>query len=156
MQASKSRYLAKETFISFLCNGILNYAAAYLIFHAHRQVPIQGYGGVVQDLIGETLIATFLSYVVPAHATRKLRRAGTLSFAITSKPIRARNLYLQAFIAAIIFTCLLMPLNAWLIPRKYPTSVSLTCELWLKCIYGAVIGCIASLLAVSRTLREND
>jgi hypothetical protein len=48
MKASK--YLAVETAMSGFVNGILNFAAAFAIFHGRSRI-----GGLLRDTIGETL-----------------------------------------------------------------------------------------------------
>ena len=136
-----------------MVNAILNLLPAYAIFHNHPVVPMQGRGGMVQDSIGETLIVTFLSYLVPALIGRSRRKAGTLPVAgLEGKPLS--NVYLRALGIALLFTVALTALNAFLLPRIFGSSVSLHTELTFKTLYGAVFGALASYLAILRTFHE--
>ena len=149
------KYLIVETISSFIVNGILNFLSAYVIFRHHPLVPVAGQGGMFQDSIGETLIVTFLSYLVPALIGRSRRRAGTLP-ASGSERKPAGNVSLRALGIAVLFTVALTGVNAMLLPRSFGSVVSLHTELMFKTVYGAVIGALASFLAIHRTLNEGD
>ncbi len=149
------KYLIVETISSFVVNGILNFLSAYLIFRHHPAVPVAGQGGMFQDSIGETLIVTFLSYLVPALIGRSRRRAGTLP-ASGSKPKPSGNISLRALGIAVLFTLVLTGVNALLLPRSFGSVVTLHTELMFKTFYGAVVGALASLLAIHRALNEGD
>ena len=142
-----------ETVSSFVVNGILNFLPAYAIFRNHPVVQIQGKGGMFQDSIGETLIVTFLSYLVPALIGRSRRKAGTLPMSGVGGKTPG-NVYLRALGVAVLFTLVLTGLNAVLLPRIFGTSVTMHTEVLFKTVYGAVFGAIASFLAIRRTLQE--
>ena len=147
------KYLIVETVSSFVVNAILNFLPAYAIFHNRLIIAIQGAGGMFQDSIGETLIVAFLSYLVPALIGRSRRRAGKLPLSgIETR--QAGNVYLQALGVAVLFTVVLTAVNAVLLPRIFGGEVSLRTELIFKTFYGAVLGAIASCMAIYRTLQE--
>ena len=147
------KYLIAETLSSFVVNAILNFLPAYFIFRNHPVVPVNGHGGMFQDSIGAAFIVTFLSYLVPALIGRSRRRAGTLPISGLEGKTHS-NVYLRALGLAVLFTIVLTGLNAVLMPRIFGLSVSLHTELAFKTIYGAVVGALASFLAILRALHE--
>ena len=153
MRAEARKYLTVETTSSFVVNALLNYGPAYLIFRNHPVIAMFGKGGMFQDSIGETLIVTFLSYLVPSLIARSRRKAGTLPVSgVESKA--SGNVYLRALGVAAIFTLVLTALNYVLLPRMFGNSVTLHTELMFKTFYGAVFGAFSSFLAVHRALHE--
>lgn len=156
MHEKASNYLAVETAGSGVVNGILNFAAAFALFHGRSRVPATGPASLLRDLIGETFLVTALSMLVPALIARRRRRAGTLPIYTGSRPKPPGNLYLRAFLAGLIFTCVCMPFNALLLPGIFPGGVSFRNVLLYKTLYGTVLGAIVTLLAVRRALQEVD
>ena len=152
MHIKASQYLAVETAMSGLVNGILNCVAAYAIFHGRGRIPTTGPGGLLIDTIGETFIVTALSVLIPSLIARHRRRAGTLPTFGGARP--AGNLYLRAIVAGLIFTCVCVSCNAFLLPLIFPVGVSFGNVLLFKTLYGAVLGSIATALALHRVLRE--
>ncbi len=151
MRAEARKYLTVETTGSFIVNALLNYGPAYLIFRHHPIVPVAGHGGMFQDSVGETFIVIFLSSLVPYLISRSRRNAGTLPVSgMESKP--EGNVYLRSLAVAVLCTLLLTGLNALLMPRIFGSAVTLHTELKFKTWYGAVIGALASCLAVHRAL----
>lgn len=154
MHMKASQYLAVETAMSGLVNGILNFVAAYAIFHGRGRIPATGPGGLLIDTIGETFIVTALSVLVPSLIARHRKRAGTLPTFGVSRPSPAKNLYVRAVVAGLIFTCVCVSCNALLLPLMFPNGVSFGDVLLFKTLYGAVVGAIATLLAVRKVLGE--
>jgi hypothetical protein len=148
------QYLAMETVSSGLVNGLLNFAAAYAIFHAHSRIPTTGTGSLLQDSIGETFIVTTLSVLIPSLIARSRRRAGTLPVFGVNRPSRESNLYVRAIVTGLIFTAVLVPCNWLLLPRIFPNGVSFANVLLFKTLYGAVVGSLATFLAVRKMLGE--
>lgn len=155
MDVKASKYLVVETAASCVVNGILNYASAYALFHGRSVVPATGSGSLLIDSVGETFIVTFLSALIPSLTTRHRRRAGTLPIPGDRQPTPAGNLYVRAIVTGLIFTCIFVPCNALLFPRMFPDGVSLHHVLLFKTVYGAVIGAIATFLAIHRALYED-
>ena len=155
MHEKASNYLAVETAGSGVVNGILNFAAAFALFHGRSRVPATGPASLLRDLIGETFLVTALSILVPTLVARRRRRAGTLPVSTGRRP-KPPNLYLRALVAGLICTCACMPFNALLLPRIFPDGVSFRNVLLYKTLYGTVLGAIATLLAVRRALHEVD
>jgi hypothetical protein len=54
----------------------------------------------------------------------------------------------------VVFTCVLVPLNWLLLPRLFPNGLTFRDVTLFKTIFGAVLGSIATLLAVRRALNE--
>ena len=156
MQAKAWQYLAVETASSWLCNGMLNFASAFAIFHGRTRIPATGLRGLVGDTIGETFIVTALSVLIPSLIARKRRRTGTLPVSGDGHTAPAGNLYVRAMVTALIFTCVCVPFNAFLLPRIFTDGVSFRNVLLFKTLYGAVIGSIATALAVRKALHEVD
>jgi hypothetical protein len=154
MNVKPGQYLAIETGSSGLVNGLLNLAAAYAIFHAHNRIPATGPGSLLQDSIGETFIVSTLSVLIPSLIARSRWRAGTLPVSGENRPSRESNLYVRAIVAGLIFTCVLVPCNALLLPRISPNGVSFANVLLFKTLYGAVVGSLATFLAVRKILTE--
>jgi hypothetical protein len=148
------QYLAIETVSSGLVNGLLNLAAAYAIFHAHHFIPATGSGSLLQDSIGETFIVSTLSVLIPSLIARSRWRAGTLSLSGENRPSREVNLYVRAIVAGLIFTAVLVPCTWLLLPRIFPNGVSFANVLLFKALYGAVVGSLATFLAVRKMLAE--
>ena len=152
MRAEARKYLTVETTSSFVVNALLNYGPAYLIFRNHPVVAMSGKGGMLQDSVGETFIVAFLSYLVPALISRRRRKTGKLPVSgMESKP--EGNAYLRALAVAAVFTAVLTGLNFLLLPRIFGGSVMLHTELVFKTFYGAVLGALASFLAIYRALQ---
>ena len=154
MDAKASKYLVTETVSSGICNAILNYASAYALFHARGHVPTGGTHGLVADSIGMTFFVTSLSTLVPFLIARHRRRAGTLPFIQPGHPKPAGNLYLRAVLIGLLFTCVCLPFNAWLLPRFLPEGASFHQVLLFKTVYGTVFGSIATFLALHKALHE--
>ena len=154
MNVKLGQYLAIETASSGLVNGLLNFAAAYAIFHAHNRIPAAGPGSLLRDSIGETFIVSTLSVLIPSLIARNRRRAGTLPLARDRRTSRVSNLYVRAIVTGLIFTCVLVPCNWLLLPRMFPNGVSFASVLLFKTLYGAVVGSLATFLAVRKILNE--
>lgn len=154
MHGKALKYLLVECVGSGIVNGILNLGAAYLLFHGRGPIPTGGSKGLIQDLIGETFLVTFLSYLVAALLARQRRRVGTLPATDGQRPPRAVNIYLWSFGVGLLFTLVLVPSNAWLLPRVFPDGLSFRQVLLFKTLFGAVFGSIATGLAISRALSE--
>ena len=150
-----SKYLAIETTSSFICNAILNFASAYALFHGRVLVPATGPKSLLLDSIGETFFVVSLSMLIPALIARHRRRAGTLPKA-GGRDHPAGNLYVRAIVAGLIFTAVLVPLNALVLPRLFPDGVSFRNVLFFKTAYGAIVGAFASWLEIRRSLNEID
>ncbi|WP_353063007.1 hypothetical protein RBB77_17175 [Tunturibacter psychrotolerans] len=138
--------------MSGLCNAILNLAAAFVLFHGRGRVPATGSGSLLMDSIGETFLVTGLSVLVPSLIARHRRRAGILPTYVGRQTTATGNPYVRAIVMGLLFTCLLVPCNAFIFPRIFPDGVSLSNVLLFKTVYGAVIGSIATLLALYRAL----
>ena len=156
-----SQYLIVETVMSGLVNGILNLAAGYALFHRSGVVPATGGPrSLLRDSIGETFLVAALSFLVPSLIARHRRRAGTLPISSNGRqakrPSLAGNLYVRALIIGLLFTCVLVPCNAFLLPRIFPEGVSFRNVLLFKTLYGIVLGSIATLLALRKALHEVD
>ncbi len=155
MQGNALKYVLIESTGSGIVNGILNCAAAYVLFRGRNLIPASGPVGLVRDSIGETFLVVSLSYMVAALISRQRRRAGTLPVRGDAKHAPAPgNIYLWSFGLGIIFTCVLVPLNALLLPRLSPNGFTLTEVILFKTIFGAVLGFIATILAVNKALNE--
>jgi hypothetical protein len=148
------QYLAIETALSGLVNGLLNFAAAYAIFHTHNRIPATGSGSLLHDSIGETFIVTTLSVLIPSLIARSRRQAGSLPVSGDKRGGRESNLYVRAVVTGLIFTCVFVPCNALLLPRIFPYGVSFANVLLFKTLYGAVVGSLATFLAVRKMLTE--
>ncbi len=150
-----AKYLAVETAMSALCNGILNFGAAYAIFHAHSAIPTTaGPHSLLRDSIGEAFIASFLSVLVPSLLARKRMREGTLPVRQRATRVPARNPYVRSLLIALLFTAFFVPVNALLLPRLYPESVSLRDIVLFKTVFGTLLGGLATLLALHKVVGE--
>ena len=78
MNATASKYLALESIASAVVNGILNYGAAYGLFHKRSVIPTSGPESLLRDLIGETFLVTSLSALAAFLISRQRRRTGKL------------------------------------------------------------------------------
>jgi hypothetical protein len=154
MRGTALKYIIGESAASGVVNGILNAAAAYFLFHGRGLVPVAGPTGLVKDSIGETFLVVSLSYMVAALISRHRRRAGTLPTLGGSHATSPSNVYLWSFAMGIVFTCVLVPLNSLLLPRPFPNGLTFTEVTLFKTIYGAILGSIATLLAIRRALNE--
>ena len=155
MQGNALKYMLVESTGSGIVNGLLNFAAAYLLFRGRTLIPASGPVGLVRDSIGETFLVVSLSYMVAALISRQRRRAGTLPARPGAMRAPARgNIYLWSFGLGLVFTCVFVPLNALLLPRVSPNGFTLTQVILFKTIFGAVLGSIATLLAVNKALNE--
>ncbi len=152
MQDKAMKYLATECIGSAIVNGLLNLGAAALLFHGRDYIPVEGPTGLLRDTIGEAFLVTGLSYLAASLISRQRRRSGKLPQTGTSLP--TRNVYIVSLVVALAFTAVFYPLNAWLLPRGFPAGFSFHQVMWFKAIYGAVLGAIASYLAISRAFRE--
>jgi hypothetical protein len=94
MHGTALKYIIGESTASGVVNGILNCAAAYLLFHGRGLVPVTGPTGLVRDSIGETFLVVSLSYMVAALISRQRRRAGTLPTLGGAHATSGRNVYL--------------------------------------------------------------
>jgi hypothetical protein len=154
LNVKPEQYLGIETVSSGLVNGLLNVAAAYAIFHAHDRIPATGPASLVRDSIGETFIVSTLSVLIPSLIARSRRRAGTLPVFGDKRARRESNLYVRAVVTGLIFTGILVPCNAFLLPRMFPNGVSFANVLLFKTLFGAVVGSLATFLAVRKMLTE--
>jgi hypothetical protein len=154
MDAKASKYLVVETFMSGLCNAILNFAAALAIFHGHSMTSATGPGSLLMDSIGETFFVASLSVLVPSLIARHRRRGGTLPVADDRPQRAAGNLYVRAIVAGLIFTCVCVPCGWLLLPLIFPNGVSFGNVLLFKTLYGVVLGSIATWLALRKVLNE--
>ncbi len=154
MHGKALKYVIVESTGSGVVNGILNCAAALLLFHGRGRIPVAGPVGLVRDSIGETFLVASLSYMAAALISRQRHRAGTLpTMGIGQSPARG-NLYLWSLAVGILFTCVLVPLNGLLLPRAFPNGLTLTNVVLFKTIFGAVLGSIATCLAIQRAFRQ--
>ena len=154
MHRKALKYVLVESTASGVVNGILNCAAAFLLFRGKGRIPVDGPVGLVRDSIGEIFLVVSLSYMVAALISRHRRRAGILPEANASRAPLPGNLYLWAFAVGLVFTGILVPINALLLPRAFPRGASLTNVVLFKTLFGAVLGSIASWLAIYRALNE--
>ena len=153
MNALASRYVNIETTVSGICNGILNYAAGYAIFHSRSIIPTAGHGGMIQDSIGETFLATSLSFLIPTLIARHRRKAGILP-AGDGPPLPAGNVYVRSLIVGLVFSFLLVPCAALLLPKFFPDGASVHSVLFFKVVYGTIFGALATRIALRRALNE--
>ena len=156
MHENASKYLVVETAMSALSNAILNFAAAYAIFHRRGRVPATGPKSLLMDLIGETFLVVALSMLVPWLIARHRRRAGTLPLLSNNGHVPKGNIYVRSIVVGLIFTCILVPCNALLLPRMFPNGVSFGSVLLFKTLYGTVFGAFATWLSLRRALNEAD
>jgi hypothetical protein len=154
MNVKSGQYLAIETASSGVVNGLLNFAAAYAIFHAHSRIPATGPGSLLRDSIGETFIVSTLSVLIPSLIARHRWRAGTLPLSGARRPSRITNLYVRALVTGLVFTCVFVPCNALLLPLMFPDGVSFANIAVFKTLCGAVVGSMATFLAVRKVLTE--
>ena len=154
MQAKVSKYLFVETAMSGLVNGILNFAAAFAIFHGRSVVPASGPSSLLKDTIGETFLVTALSTLIPTLIARQRRRAGTLPTPEDGQPTPISNIYIRSIVIGLIFTVVCVSCNAMLFPRLFPDGVSFRTVLLFKTLYGAFLGSIATFFALQRALNE--
>ena len=156
MQASASKYRTTETISSFIVNGLLNLLSAWLLFRHRGLVPITGSNGLALDAVGETFIVTFLSFLVPVLIARSRRRKGLLPIDTDAPQKPSANPYLGALLVGLAFTVVLVPLDYLFLPKVLPYGATLRNVLVWKTAYGAVIGAIASFLAITRALHETE
>ena len=154
MHGKALRYLAVESIGSGVVNGVLNCAAGWLIFHGRGRVPVHGPVGLIRDSIGETFLVAALSYMAAALISRHRRRSGTLPQTSTMHTRTAGNVYVWSFVVGVIFTCVLVPLNALLLPEVFPAGVSISSVVLFKTLFGAVLGALVTWIAISRALSE--
>jgi len=154
MSARAKKYMAVESLGSGIVNGILNWVAAYALFHGRTLIPTEGRNGLVLDLVGETFLVVFLSMWAAFHISRHRRRAGKLPVYESASRPPQRRLWLRPLITGTIFTCVLVPCNALLLPRLFPEGLSFGQVIWFKTLYGTLLGAIATYLAVRIFLRE--
>lgn len=154
MRGTVLKYIIGESTASGVVNGILNAAAAYLLFHGRGLVPVAGSTGLARDLIGETFLVVSLSYMAAALISRHRRHAGTLPTLGGNRTTSPSNIYLWSFAMGIAFTCVLVPLNSLLLPHFFPSGLTFKEVTLFKTIYGAILGSIATLLAIRRALNE--
>lgn len=154
MHGKALRYLTVESTGSGVVNGILNCAAAWLLFRGRGQIPISGPVGLLRDLIGETFLVAALSYMAASLISRHRRRAGTLPKTSTMHSRTPSNVYLWSILAGIVFTCVLVPLNALLLPKLFPGGASLADVVLFKTLFGAVLGALVTWMAIFRALNE--
>jgi hypothetical protein len=154
MHETALKYIVGESAGSGVVNGILNAAAAYFLFHGRGLVAVTGPTGLVRDSIGETFLVVCLSYMAAALISRKRRRAGTLPTLGGGQATSSSNIYVWSFAMGIAFTCVLVPLNSLLLPHLFPNGLTFTQVTLFKTIYGAILGAVATLLAVRRALNE--
>ena len=148
------KYVIVESTGSGVVNGILNCAAAFLLFHGRGQIPIAGPLGLVRDLIGETFLVASLSYMAAALISRQRHRAGNLPTMRTGQAASPRNIYLWSLSLGILFTSVLVPMGGLLLPRAFPEGISFMNLVLFKTLLGAVLGSIATWLAIHRALSE--
>ncbi len=155
MPANPSKYLATETVSSAICNALLNWLGALAVFHGRAYIPVSGPKGLVMDSIGQTFFVVSLSILIPSLLARRRRRTGALPPAPSStQPTSPANLYLRSLIAGVVAACVVAACNAVLLPRVFPPDVSHRDAVLFKIVCGAIIGCIASALAISAVLKE--
>jgi hypothetical protein len=154
MDVKASKYLAVETVMSGLCNAILNLVAAFAIFHGRGHIPTTGPSSLFMDLIGETFLVAGLSVLVPSLIARHRRRMGDLPLARDRAPTPTGNLYLRALATGLVFTCVCVSCNWFLLPHAFPNGVGFGSVLIFKTLYGAILGSIATFLAVHKALHE--
>ena len=155
MQSEAQNYLTAETLSSIVCNAALNFGAAYAIFHARPVVPTGGPTGLVRDLIGESFLAVALSSLIPALITRHRRRTQTLPTAEMNAPRATHNPYLVAILMGLVFTCVFMAVNAWLLPHLFPEGVSRFQVVLYKTLYGTILGGTATFLTVRSAMQTS-
>ncbi len=154
MHGLARRYLATESIASGIVNGLLNCAAAWIIFHGRGQVPVSGPVGLLRDSIGETFLVAGLSYMAASLISRHRRRAGKLPQTNNMHQRTPANVYLWSLLVGILFCCVLVPLNALLLPRAFPLGVSFAGVVLFKTFFGAALGALVTWIAISRALDE--
>ena len=154
MDEKASKFLTAETVSSAVCNGVLNYAAGWALFHSHSHIAVAGKGGAFQDSIGETFFVTSLSTLVPLLIARHRRRTGALPVRIDVPSVPADNPYLRSLAVGVIFTLAFTLCNYFLMPLLFPAGLSMHGELSFKTLYGTVLGALATFLILHRALRE--
>ena len=155
MHSKARKYLFMESAASGVVNGILNYASGAAIFHGRSVIQISGHGGAVQDTIGETFLVTSLSVLVPTLIARHRRRAGVLPDA-GGTPVPGGNYYVRALVIGLAFTCVCVPINDVVLQHVVPGGLRLSDALVFKTLYGALLGSIATFIALHKALYEFD
>ena len=87
---------------------------------------------------------------------RSRRRSGKLPVDTEAARQPARNPYLTSLVVGLLFTVVLVPLVYLIMPKVLPEGATLHDVLIWKTAYGAVIGAVASFLAITRALHENE
>ena len=154
MHGQALRYLATESTGSAVVNGLLNAGAAWLLFHGRALVPVKGSLGIIRDLIGETFLVAALSYMAAALISRHRRRAGKLPQHSIVHARTSGNVYLWSFAVGLICTCVLVPLNAMILPKAFPDDLTFQNVIFLKTVFGAVLGGLVTWFAIFRALNE--
>jgi hypothetical protein len=148
------KYLATESIGSAIVNGLLNAGAAWLLFHGRVLVPVKGPLGIVRDLIGETFLVASLSYMAAVLISRHRGRAGKLPQHSTMHLRTPGNVYLWSLAVGVICACVLVPLNAIILPRALPAGLTFRDVILFKTSFGAVLGGFVTWFAISRALNE--
>ena len=155
MPVNVSKYLATETASSAVSNALLNWLGALAVFHGRGSIPVGGSKGLVMDSIGKTFLVVCLSILIPSILTRRRLQAGVLLPAPSHLRVARRgNVYLRSFLAGILAAFVVVGCNALLLPRVFPATVSHSHAVLFKVVCGAVIGGIATALAISAVLKE--
>jgi hypothetical protein len=159
MHPLRVKYLAVETAISMAINGLLSAGFAWLIFHGHDYVPINGPGGLVRDAGPQTFMIALMGTLVPSLITRQRMRAGHLDAWLQrhsgARQRRGSTIFLRALVMAIVGVALGLAINQTILPLLFPAALAYERVLLFKTVYGLLVALVVTPFAVSWVLKES-
>lgn len=144
------RYIAVETAISVVINGLLSLLAAWFVFRGRESIDAAGPLGYAMDFLPQTFMVTFMSTLVPTWLTRRRVRAGQLQQFPERVARLPRNVVLRALLVGLASTLVLgltaMILAGWV----WNAPLALATLLVLKVACGALLSIPVTRFAITR------
>lgn len=141
------RYVARETAIGAVINGLLSFAFAVAVANGRDAIPLWGSRGIAVDFIPQVFMMMFAVTLAITLLTRKrisanqvqpLRQGGSLAAKLPS------NAFLRALVVGLSLALLLSPLSAGILHAAGVDELPARAFIYMKTIFGATVtACVA-------------
>jgi hypothetical protein len=143
-------YLARETGVSAVVNGLISVGFFAGTFGRIDPIPVWGTGNYAFDFVPQSFAVAFMSVLVPGFLARKAIGAGKFGDCVAPHPrtiaVRSLSTALVALLMGAGAMALLLRCTGW---HEVPSGPAFA----FKIVYGALLGAFITLRTVARMTR---
>lgn len=147
-----SRYITKETMISFCANGLVNSVIIWIVFGRKTQIPLLGIGGIAIDFIPQLGAISLVGCIVPALLARSRLNSGTICTDLGTARVRLRTILRNSLVSAICVTLVLGFAATAILMAIWPGPYEFREVFMIKAAAGCVVPFIITPRAISWAL----